>query len=535
VDEWNKWEKTYKQWDERGWIDVAFNYEANAIPTDVPASAGKFKGFRLREKTPGSGDEEYIVEMLDGLPGSSKNYRRITGDIDPIDFTYADGSPLSPEDLSKLIKELQASPLGAEHGYTATFVGVPGKVAPGVETIYKQFKPNEPALQIAPDMAPRATRLDTKASRWDGPNDYNLRWAGGVLDAGPARARGPVQAFDPDFERIPLDAPEQIALPVKSKPDDPTVGRVIIYHNNEGGTAAFIMGANGRLQSVNPDGTTQNSDLHAEAFSEGDERTATVAPASTLVDDADGGGSDPVNLVSRSGRSNLLSAGAGSEGLPGAVSLQAGSDVITVSTDAGLAAGDSGWSVGQTLAIGTGTPNVELAVIEEIDGARLTLTEPLALAHEAGDVVMMVVSADGVPIDPTRGLDPVTPAPAPAPDPDPGPNPSTTPTSDPEPTPDPGPNPDTDPTPSPETDPTPVANPAARVPVTPATTASDGAGNAAGTEVAGSQQAGAGAGGSALGRTGTAAAVLLILGLALILSGAAIGRLPGRRSTRRSR
>ncbi|MEZ5373067.1 MAG: hypothetical protein R2704_10060 [Microthrixaceae bacterium] len=59
------------------------------------------------------------------------------------------------------------------------------------------------------------------------------------------------------------------------------MGRVIIYHNNEGGTAAFIMGANGRLQSVNPDGTTQDSDLHAEAFSEGDERTATVAPAST--------------------------------------------------------------------------------------------------------------------------------------------------------------------------------------------------------------------------------------------------------------
>ncbi|MEZ5373066.1 MAG: hypothetical protein R2704_10055 [Microthrixaceae bacterium] len=39
-----------------------------------------------------------------------------------------------------------------------------------------------------------------------------------------------------------------------------------------------------------------------------------------------------------------------------------------MSTDAGLAAGDSGWSVGQTLAIGTGTPIVELAVIEAIDG-----------------------------------------------------------------------------------------------------------------------------------------------------------------------
>ncbi|MCB1256501.1 MAG: hypothetical protein KDB26_05310, partial [Microthrixaceae bacterium] len=427
VSEWNKYEKTYKQWNDRGWIDTSLNYEGNAIPEYrfdangeiighlTNAEKGNYRGFRMVESSPGS--EEYIVQMLDGKTGK---WRRITGDIDPVDFTYSDGSPLSPEDLAKLMKMLQDSPIGAQHGYTSTFLGFKDPktgaviVDPGPELVKKQFKPNEAALQIAPGAAPRATRIDVANSRWVSPQDYNMRWVNGFVDAAGGRRKGTSPVMDANFDVIKSDAPKQIALPVRTKPADPTVGRFVIKHGNKGSTAALIMGANGRLQSVNPDGTTQDSELHDQAFSEGPMGTVTVAPASTLLDNTDpespagddGGGAGGKSIVT-SGltravqRVGLMAAGT-------ATSLKAGSSAIRVSIAQGLAGGGSGFEAGQTIAIGTGDESLELRKIASVIDGVIALTAPLGVDHQAGEVVQMVVSANGVPIDPTKGLDPVT-------------------------------------------------------------------------------------------------------------------------------
>ena len=60
-----------------------------------------------------------------------------------------------------------------------------------------------------------------------------------------------------------------------------------------------------------------------------------------------------------------------------------------------------------------------------LDGV-ITLTEALEYDHNVDDVVVMVVSASGVPVDPDKGVDPT-----PDPDPDPGTDPGTDPSSDP--------------------------------------------------------------------------------------------------------
>jgi hypothetical protein len=443
TDEWFKHNAEYSQWNERGWIDVTFNYEGNAIPEfkykwndetgqyDVVGmltggEKGNFKGFRMVEKSPGS--DEYIVQMLDGNAGK---WRRITGDIDPVDFTTTDGGPLSPEDHAMLIKLLQESPIGAEHGYTSTFKGVmdpkTGKlvVDPGPELVKKQFKPNEPALQIAPTGAPRATRIDVENSRWASSYDYNMRWVNGFVDIGSKRSRGIAESVDSNFGLIPNNSPKQIPLPLKSKPDDPTAGRFIIKHGNLGDSAALIMGENGLLQTVLPDGTTEDSPLHDQAFSEGPIETVTVAPASTLQNDpvpdpapfnlfGFGGGTTPAKAASGLTAVTAVSRIAAETVRLSAASLDAGSDTIRVSDSPGLAAGATGFEVGQELAIGTGGDHMELRKVAAVTDGVLTLTEPLEFTHEPGEVVVMVVSAAGVPVNPDKGVDP-----KPEPEPDP--------------------------------------------------------------------------------------------------------------------
>ena len=454
TDEWFKYSTEYKQWNERGWIDTSFNYEGNAIPEYkfdadgniigklTGADKGNYQGFRLVEKSPGS--EEYVVQMKDAATGK---WRRITGDIDPVDFTYTDGSPLSPEDHARLIHLLQNSPLDAKHGYTATFKGFmdpkTGKlvVEPGPELVKKQFKPNEPALQIAPGEAPpRATRIDIENSRWNDPYDYNMRWVNGFVDAGTKRARGTPQSVDADFGLVPNNSPAQIALPVKSKAPEPTVGRFVIKYANEGETAALIMGANGRLQTVLPDGTTQDSPLNEQAFSDGPIETITVAPVSVLEgEDPEpnqsplrlfgfGGGVVPVEAVSAVSTGAMASRVAADVVRLSAVSLASGSDTIMVSTAPGFAGGDSGFVAGQQIAIGTGSDRMEVREIASVLDGVITLTEALEYDHNVDDVVVMVVSASGVPVDPDKGVDPT---PDPDPDPDPGTDPGTDPSSDP--------------------------------------------------------------------------------------------------------
>jgi hypothetical protein len=388
IKEWNKHELEYKRYDEQGWIKTPFDYEGNAISDQrTGAQRGKFTGFRLRETSPGA--DEYVVQLLDGKTG---RYKRVTGDIDPIAFTYTDGLPLSEADHRKLIQRLMASPVGAEHGESATFT------RGGVQFISSQFKPDEPGLQFAPDaIAPRVVRLDPARSRWEDPFDYHLHWEGGFIDSGTTPERAVPGPVDPNFGRIlpePAPAGEAAALP--SDAGQATVGRcrIDISPGTPGeagagrGTTAAYLAADGYVTAVDAEGNEGRSEIHATCFSEGDPTSVTVAPTNALAEPATR--ARPVEASLRA-----LEHGAGAR------SVAAGSTVLQLVDDPAYAgAGTDGFNPGQDLLVGAGTDRAEIVTVARAEGAQIVLAEPLARSHEPGEVVVMVKAADGSVVEP---------------------------------------------------------------------------------------------------------------------------------------
>lgn len=395
IKEWDKYESAYKLYAERGWIETSFNYTGNEIPSTLTeGQRGKFTGFKLVETSPGS--EEYVVKLLDGKTGK---FRPITGDIDPIAFTYTDGSPLTPDDHAKLIDRLKNSIIGAEHGESATFS------KGGADFVLGQFKPNEGGLQIGPhQVPPRVVRLDTAKSRWVNPRDYDLHWEGGYVDAGTGRSHVVPGEVDPNFNRTPLPAPEGAPQALPSAAPEPTVGRCIVTFANSGGpdTVATYVAADGFLTNVDETGQTARSPLHSSCFSEGATESVTVAPTSTLVEPTD---------PARAARALLSPSDARAAGSTRAV--PAGSTQVEVSGESVLAGtGSDGFVAGQSIQVGAGTDHAEIRTVSAASGTVLTLAEPLDSSHDAGEVVVMVRASDGTPVAPVPPATETTPVPA---------------------------------------------------------------------------------------------------------------------------
>jgi LPXTG-motif cell wall-anchored protein len=378
IKEWGKYEKDYKAWNDRGWMDTSFNYEGNAVDGVSGLERGKFTGFRLRETSPGS--DEFIVELLDGKAGK---FRRITGDIDPIAFTYTDGSPLSDTDHRLLLDEMRRSPLlRAQHGESATFT------QGGVDFVLGQFKPNEPGLQIgAGAQKARVVRLNKAKSRWDSARDYNLHWEGGFTDTGAQPGLSLPAPADPDFARIPLDVPAEpiVARAVpESVGDVPSVGRCRISYSSVA-TRVVIAGAFGRLEeATGDDGEFAASPLQVTCFSEGPTVPVTLSPASSLAADSPDpmgtGAADP--SVRAGGPARAIAAGSTAFRLAGAPG------------EATASGGD--FVVGQVVAIGAGTDHEERRTLSSVAGGVLTVDQPSGIEHDPGEVVVVVEAAPAV-------------------------------------------------------------------------------------------------------------------------------------------
>ncbi|MFV1989443.1 MAG: PKD domain-containing protein, partial [Acidimicrobiales bacterium] len=367
IKEWGKHELEYTRASERGWIETSFNYEGNAIPdTRTGLEKGKFTGFKLQKVGP----DEYRV-LLKNRKGK---FVPVTGDIDPIAFTHTDGSPLTPKQHKQLLDEMRESGLlMAQHGESASFT------EGGVDFVVGQFKPGEPGLQFAPNTnQSRVVRIDPSKSRWKNAEDYNLHWEGGFIDAGPSPdyvVRAPV---DPNFNTIPLnvDAPKSIPLPIRSGPT-PTVGRCKVNFDASASRAATYMAANGVLSTLSPNGTTAKSPAHDSCFGDGPEITIDIAPASSLA----------------AAPSNLSATFVPQAATPTAAA--AATTTLTLSQGDGEATvgASNGFLIGQQIAIGAGTSNVETRTITAIKAATLTLNTPLAKPHATGEVVLMIKAA----------------------------------------------------------------------------------------------------------------------------------------------
>jgi len=166
-----------------GKLTLDWHWGENHIDPDL-AQSPQTVLFRLAN----GGDGTKIPEVF--VNGSWKS---ITGDVDLVSVTAADGSPLSDKAYVRLLEELGASSLDVQHPATATWYD-------DVDDLTSMFDPNDPAfadkakylqagkccvMQVGPDGQARAVLLDLHGSTFVSKNDYHLNYVGGYLAAAP--------------------------------------------------------------------------------------------------------------------------------------------------------------------------------------------------------------------------------------------------------------------------------------------------------------------------------------------------------------
>lgn len=286
-EEWEELSEKYKAWSKRGWIDVSYNWKGNGIDDAVRKGTGKLAGFRLRKVSGDSPIEEFVIEMK-SAPNAA--WRPVTGDIDPIAFTHADGSPLSPHEHADLLDQLRKNPLlRQQHPESATYTSP--KNGDGVAFIAKQFG-DEAVLQIAAGFVnPRTARFVAGKSRWNNPRDFHLHFEGGFVQATrPKVPRDVIANGDlATLARKPNVVAAEKYKPRKLPPapgSDPSVGRCRITPKTGSKVSAagvFIDEAGNFVQS-DENGKVKRSKTIESCFEDGPIVTLVTSAVTNLGD-----------------------------------------------------------------------------------------------------------------------------------------------------------------------------------------------------------------------------------------------------------
>ena len=351
TEEWLKYEEEYKRLAGRGYIDVGFNYQDNAIPTALKRNARKYRGFKMAPVS-GASSEEYVLQMTNG----KGEFVSITGDIDGFSFTHADGSPLTAEEHLKVLEALKDDfNIQLQHGQSDTYL------EGGIDFLAKQSK-GEAMVQFAPGQEPRAVRFNAEHSDWANPRDYHLKFDGGIVHAG-AHPTPPAAPSLPDVGSI-IEAPPPKAGPpptaamlVGRDGNGPMAfGRCNLHYSTEPGARALRVEPDSTVSEL-VNGEWQVTDLGETCWDDGPPFDIAVLPVTSLTD-----GSAP------------------------------GATELAIDTDPGYTppmGAVSGFQVGQTITIDPGTPSEESAVL--VGFGSLLVDRPLRLAHAADAPVVGAV------------------------------------------------------------------------------------------------------------------------------------------------
>jgi len=177
------------------------HWQENMIDPDLP-KAPETVGFRMNEgptvATPGEdyAVTTYVPQLCDGTLSIACDggvWKSVTGDVDLVFITAADGSPLSDKAYVHLLEELGETSIDIQHPATATWYGMlnDGTIVfdanhPGFSDKAKYIQANQCCvMQVAPDGQARAVMLDLNGSTFVDKNNYHLNYVGGYLNAAP--------------------------------------------------------------------------------------------------------------------------------------------------------------------------------------------------------------------------------------------------------------------------------------------------------------------------------------------------------------
>lgn len=166
IPEMNRWTSSGEE------IETKFNWHDNGLDPDDAYSNRKTRAkFKKKFHDPPR-EGEYILEVnVDG-----KGYQSVTGDVDFVGITYANGHALSNFDHARVLTILRGPPMFLQHPETATWINKAGEFF-FPKKLDELTKDNP--LQIAPDGKARQVKYDDAKSCFTSKTEYSIFWEGG--------------------------------------------------------------------------------------------------------------------------------------------------------------------------------------------------------------------------------------------------------------------------------------------------------------------------------------------------------------------
>jgi hypothetical protein len=188
VERWQTREDTFakeikqmKEWDAQGEIKGKWPWQESGV--DPKVQSDEIKDFKFRLGKDEFDGNAKVPEVFNHKTGK---WASITGDIDLVSVTKADGSALSQEEYVKVLKELADSPLGIQHPDSTVWIK-DGKFWFKQKEEYLISKGN---VQFGPDGVPRSVSFNQALSdpeKWT-KFLYRIVWDGGY-GVGPGQVR----------------------------------------------------------------------------------------------------------------------------------------------------------------------------------------------------------------------------------------------------------------------------------------------------------------------------------------------------------
>ena len=123
-EEWSKWYSTYEGYAKAGKVNIGFDVNAQGVVGPNQAVNRRFALDAVNSKSlvgyRPAGSQYFQVELGDASGGLG-TLRRVTGDIDIVAITKANGEILSPSERAQLYIDLQGA-VGMQHGETLSWL-----------------------------------------------------------------------------------------------------------------------------------------------------------------------------------------------------------------------------------------------------------------------------------------------------------------------------------------------------------------------------------------------------------------------------
>lgn len=175
--EWDDEAPQLFKWHEDRKVTGKWPWQENLVNPAAQADEVTTTGFKLSRRPGKKGEPvEYIVEVEHPL-GSGK-FVSVTGDVDFLSITKANGQPLSDTEHIRVMDDLRKGPVGAEHPEAATW-----RAPDPIREKYGNFSNGGKCCpaQIGPDGQARAVQYNKALSFFKNPGHYRIWWDGGFF------------------------------------------------------------------------------------------------------------------------------------------------------------------------------------------------------------------------------------------------------------------------------------------------------------------------------------------------------------------